>query len=477
MSERIITIETRLQNDSELVKYLNDAVTTYEFTKRKIWHEYTNPNYNNLYSKESEFTKHCRDTNNLHSRTINSIMHEVKGLLNAYKELKLTELSALKSKIESQENRVNKTIEQIKKLKPKVTINNAAEKELHRYRRNKTKLYYQKNRLNRLKTKYNNLQYKIDNNIYDICFGTKQMFRKQYNLEVNHYRTHKKWYNDFIKSRDKNVFFLGASNETMGNSMVQMHYDKNTNLFNLKLRKIEMNDKKRIASNYISYSNLTFKNHKKELIELLNNHELNNKKAKAISYRFHREHNKWYIQIILTISFDNTSYKTRKEFGVIGLDYNDGFIQLAETDKFGNLVNLKKFDLKYHGCGNRAKTEIAQVINIIVKYAKSVGKDISMENLDFKRTKSKQLKGQSNKGKSYNRMTHTFDYSRYKQKIQDISFNNEVYVHLVNPKNTSKIGKQKYSDRMKLTIHQAAAYVIARRYQGFKDNLKQTKSK
>ena len=67
-------------------------------------------------------------------------------------------------------------------------------------------------------------------------------------------------------------------------------------------------------------------------------------------------------------------------------------------------------------------------------------------------------------------------YNRYKQKIQDISFNNEVYVYLVNPKNTSKIGKQKYSDRMKLTAHQAAAYVIARKYQGFKDNLKQTKS-
>ena len=52
MSERIITIETRLQNNSELVNYLNDAVTTYEFTKRKIWHEYIDPDYNNLYSKE-----------------------------------------------------------------------------------------------------------------------------------------------------------------------------------------------------------------------------------------------------------------------------------------------------------------------------------------------------------------------------------------------------------------------------------------
>ena len=39
----------------------------------------------------------------------------------------------------------------------------------------------------------------------------------------------------------------------------------------------------------------------------------------------------------------------------------------------------------------------------------------------------------------------------------------------VNPKNTSKIGYEKYSKERKLTIHQAASFVIARRYQGFID--------
>ena len=73
-------------------------------------------------------------------------------------------------------------------------------------------------------------------------------------------------------------------------------------------------------------------------------------------------------------------------------------------------------------------------------------------------------------------MLHLFDYNRYNQKLKDIAFNNKVYLAFVNPKNTSKIGKQKYSDKMKLTVHQSASYVIARRYQGFKDNLKVTKS-
>ena len=41
--------EIRLQNNSELVTYLNTAVTDYEFVKRKIWYEMTDINFNNKY--------------------------------------------------------------------------------------------------------------------------------------------------------------------------------------------------------------------------------------------------------------------------------------------------------------------------------------------------------------------------------------------------------------------------------------------
>ena len=129
--------------------------------------------------------------------------------------------------------------------------------------------------------------------------------------------------------------------------------------------------------------------------------------------------------------------------------------------------------LWYHGTGTKAKTEIEQVVSQIVTMAKAKGKTIVIEQLDFKKTKAKQTKGNSQKGKEYNRMLHKFDYSRYKQKLKNIAFNQKVVLSLVSPRNTSKIGKQKYSNLMKLTIHQAASYVIARRYQGFKDNLKQ----
>ena len=66
-------------------------------------------------------------------------------------------------------------------------------------------------------------------------------------------------------------------------------------------------------------------------------------------------------------------------------------------------------------------------------------------------------------------MLHLLDYSRYKKMCEDYCATYGVMLKIVNPTYTSKIGKQKYANRRKLTVHNSAAYVIARRGQGFKD--------
>ena len=164
-------------------------------------------------------------------------------------------------------------------------------------------------------------------------------------------------------------------------------------------------------------------------------------------------------------------YVTVPWYGTVGLDYNDGFIEMSETDKSGNLVSQMHFDLKYHGSGKRAETEIRETVSKIIRYAESKSKDIVIEDLDFMRTKAKQTSSNSKKGKKYNRMIHLFDYSRYEETLKNAGFNSRVHIIMVNPKNTSKIGKQKYSDSRKMNVHQAASYVIARRGQGYKDRL------
>ena len=143
--------------------------------------------------------------------------------------------------------------------------------------------------------------------------------------------------------------------------------------------------------------------------------------------------------------------------------------EIIHLDAKGNLVGIYHYQLHYHGTGMKAKTEIEQVISQIVTKAKGKGKSIVIEQLDFKKTKAQQTKGKTKKGKEYNRMLHKFDYSRYQTVLENGSHRKKVELIKVNPKNTSKIGKQKYRDRMKLSVHQAASYVIARRGQGYQD--------
>ena len=179
--------------------------------------------------------------------------------------------------------------------------------------------------------------------------------------------------------------------------------------------------------------------------------------------------NKCYLQAIVTLDKDTNDCKTRSSYGTIGLDYNDGFIELAETNETGNLVYLEHFDLKFHGTGNSATSEIRNVASKIVNYAIMTGKDIVIEDLDFHKAKSETDEAKSEKGKEYNKMIHAFDYSRYKKSFENCCFRRDVNLVKVNPAYTSKIAKQKYCNKKKLVIHQGASFVIARKGQGYID--------
>ena len=66
-------------------------------------------------------------------------------------------------------------------------------------------------------------------------------------------------------------------------------------------------------------------------------------------------------------------------------------------------------------------------------------------------------------------------YSRYAKILENITFNKRIELIKVNPAYTSRIAEQKFCNKMKLNIHDGAAYVIARKGMGIKDKyLKKT---
>jgi IS605 OrfB family transposase len=189
----------------------------------------------------------------------------------------------------------------------------------------------------------------------------------------------------------------------------------------------------------------------------------------GVTYRIVFRGRKCYLQAMVTLDKETNDCKTRSSYGTIGLDYNDGFIELAETNETGNLVYLEHFDLKIHGTGDSATSEIRDITSRIVNYALLTGKDIVIEDLDFRKTKSETDEAKSADGKEYNKMIHAFDYSRYKTSFENCCFRRDVNLIKVNPAYTSKIAKQKYCDSKKLVIHQGASFVIARKGQGYVD--------
>lgn len=480
--EREVTVSTRLQLHTELTDYLEAFISDYSRIKREMWQEMTSPSHDDRFKTLAEYKKYCRSHYGLLGRTVNSLIFEVQGMMNSYMELKKTELRNLETKISSRETRISEIKGKLDVLKPLMARNIRFEKNVRKYHSLKHSLYWQKNRLNKMKQSANRLRYQIEKKIYSLCFGSKKEFSKQFRLNENGYRSHEGWHNDFVKHRDKNILYVGASNEKYGNQMFQMTYNpKNTDniigdTFSIKVRKENVFCKDK-SDEYIVLNNLPFKYRKQELRSILKKYDRNEDYNSPLTYRFHRDGNKWYLQVMFKVFYDDEyESRTTSKYGTIGLDYNDGFIEMTETDESGNIVAQEHYELKYHGTGNTAETEIRQVISRIVNRAEQHCKDIGAEDLDFKRTKASQLASVKNKGRNYNRMLHKFDYSRYKDTLRDICFNHRVRLTLVNPKNTSKIGKEKYADTRKMTVHQAASYVIARKAQGFNDELKSNKA-
>ena len=461
-----VTIMTRLEKTEEFLSYFEPYMTEYNQVYREMWYHMTAPEYAKKYAKASVFVTEMCQKHQMLKRTINAIRYDIKGRIQALQALKETELKQLEIKIAKKEEKIGTLIEWIQKWKPFVRENQVSKQQLVQYRNKKQSLYHQKNRLNQMKQTYANVQYQIQQKKYSLGFGGKRMFEKQHRLKENGYMTHTKWYHDYKKARDKNIFYLGSADETAGNQLFQLRYQPITDTFDIKIRKEKKYcDAQKEKENYILLQSIRFRYLQNELLAVW--------KAgnQPLSFRIHREKNKWYLQCMFAIRYEESAYRTCATYGTLGLDYNDGFIEVSETDGCGNLVGQYHYDLPYHGTGKKAENEIRQVVSKIVNRAEQKGKNISIENLDFKKTKAKITKGNGKKGKHYHKMLHLFDYRRYKDTLRNSCHRHKVQLQLVNPKNTSKIGIKKYSWKKKLNPHQAASFVIARMGQGFQDSI------
>ena len=256
----------------------------------------------------------------------------------------------------------------------------------------------------------------------------------------------------FLAKRDNQVVYIGDKNETCGNQQFQISFNSKYNRFDYKLR---LENQWVAGSDKYIFGSFVLKN-KEAKAHILKT--LSYKKSNPLTVRILKRDDSLYLQIMYR---RETSEVTRSNYGVLGVDFNKGFISVSEIDSDGKLQSLTRYNYLHRGKTFKTKTSMSELVSKLVAQAVNVGKDIVIEDLVSLDSNKKQEKTTS---KDYNRMINSLKFGLFKRCLLSKATKEGVSIHNVNPYNTSKIAKASYTDRMKLNVHDAASYVIARRF-------------
>ena len=142
------------------------------------------------------------------------------------------------------------------------------------------------------------------------------------------------------------------------------------------------------------------------------------------------------------------------------MDFNADHLAVAETDRFGNLVNARRIDaITYGKTGEQAGAVYGDIAVAIASMARAAGKPVVIERLDFAQKKA-QLETLDRKR---SRMLSALGYARAASMLRAACFRFGVTVLEVNPAYTPVIGVINFAQRFGIGTHQGAALAIARR--------------
>ena len=253
--------------------------------------------------------------------------------------------------------------------------------------------------------------------------------------------------------------FIGNKEETACNQVLQLTYNRRNNQFSIRLRKDFGGYKSAKGEDRYVYGKVYFNHHKEQIVSILRY------KTSPLSYRIIKRNGRYYLYCVFEFQVRDGDIVTRSSYGTIGLDFNKGFVTLSETNQYGHLVKTQFLPYRFKS-GGKTKADLQEVANHVVKLALRTGKDVCIENLDFRVTKAKT---EAKIGKKYNAMLHSLAYREFSEVMESVAYRNRVVLTKVNPARTSLLAERIYCKPMKLNIHVGASYVIARRGQGYKD--------
>ena len=338
-------------------------------------------------------------------------------------------------------------------------------------------VHQKKRRLANLRVRLAALEGDIAEGRVRLCFGSRRLWRKQHHLEANGHASHQGWLRDWRDSRSDEFFVLGSRDETAGCQLcVATVADDGTLTLRLRMPDSLAGQ----HGKYLVIPGVQFAYGNDQVLAGLGSNadyaqyrrEHGEKAARAtelgqsISYRFKRDARGW--RVFVTTNIMDVPVVTDQRSGAIGVDLNADHLAVAETDASGNYLSAWRVPLVTYGKNTRqAEALIGDAVASVVNYAREVGKPIVIEKLDFRQKKAA-LEGESRR---YSRMLSSFAYGKIKAYFVSRGYRKGVEVHQVNPAFSSVIGRVKFMERYGLSVHQAAALVLARRLLGCSERI------
>lgn len=334
------------------------------------------------------------------------------------------------------------------------------EKKMPYYEKNGgERAHHKKRKLSLLKEDLVALKQDLQDGTVRLCFGSKKLWRAQFDLEANGYTCHKEWLRDWRSSRAREIFFLGSHEEMQGNVSCSAFLQEDGTI-SLRIRLTN-----RLASKYGKYfwmHGIRFTYGNKEILAALEAHK--QKKGKALSFRLLKDEKGW--RVFISLDLQAPELISRNDTGVVGLDINVDHLALVELDRFGNPLQGKiiPFQLKTK-TSDQAKAILGDACAEAVAFAEGLKKPIVLEKLDFAKKKA----GLKDLGASMARMLSSFAYGTILELCKSRASKKGIKTVDVEPAYTSIIGRVCFARRYGMSIHESAALAIGRRFLGFSE--------
>lgn len=315
------------------------------------------------------------------------------------------------------------------------------------------KVHQKKRRLGTMQSRLAGMKQDHETGNVRLCFGSKRLFRAQFDLEANGYDTRAGWFQDWQEARASSIFVIGSKDETAGCQGCVAKAETDGTL-TLKLRLPDSNNS---SGKHIELTGITFAYGQNKLLEALS-------AGTAISYRFVRDEKGWRIFASAeAVAVKRISYR---QAGAIGVDVNADHIAVSELDRFGNIVDGMRIPCVTYGkTTDQTKAIIGDAVKSIATMAAKAGKPTVIEKLDFAKKKAEAEIADPH----YARMLSSFACSKTSEAIKSACFCLGVEVIEVNPAYTSVIGAVNIAQQHGFSVHMGAAAAIARRGLGFSE--------